>query len=130
MPTGKWNACGFWTADEDAALDKGVNEHGLDFDRNKAEAGACFGYRTAQALQEKFREGHPETFRKLRESNGIKARYINNIPWTEEEEEDVKRGVEKHGNDWEKTLKTESEALGDRTASAVESRYTKKLKIK
>ena len=40
----------------------------------------------------------------------------------------MKRGRRKHGSDYEKILETESEVLGDRTVSALQSRYYNKIK--
>ncbi|GMH62616.1 hypothetical protein TL16_g03515 [Triparma laevis f. inornata] len=43
-----------WTADEEAALLEAVNEHGLDFDRIKAEYDARLGGRKAKTLYDNF----------------------------------------------------------------------------
>lgn len=42
--------------------------------------------------------------------------------WTKEDDEALKRGILKHGDDWENIHETEKEVLGHRTAMALESR--------
>ena len=57
-----------WTADENATLVEGIGEHGLDFDRIKAEAGARLGDRLVDALDHHFRRAHPERYEELRKT--------------------------------------------------------------
>ncbi|GMI09445.1 hypothetical protein TrLO_g6846 [Triparma laevis f. longispina] len=61
---------------------------------------------------------HPDKFRELREANPSKV-----IRWTEEEDGALKRGIRKHGTDWEKIHETENEVFGRRTAGAIKGRY-------
>ncbi|GMH47738.1 hypothetical protein TrLO_g6149 [Triparma laevis f. longispina] len=107
-----------WSADENAALVEGVNSHGLDFDRIKAEAGARLLGRKVRALSQHFRQVHPDKFRELREVTPTKQTNL----WTDEEDEALKRGRWKYGSDWEKIMKTESEVLGDRTVGALKNK--------
>ena len=46
-----------------------------------------------------------------------------------EEDEALKMGGEKHGNDWEKIIETESEVLRRRTANALDYTYYNKIKL-
>lgn len=82
------------TAEEEAALVEAVDEHSLDFDRIKAEAGARFGDRSVDALYDHFRQRHPDRYEELRGPTPIK--------WTAKEEAALKWGHKKHGADWEK----------------------------
>ena len=55
-----------WTTEEDTALFEGVDEHGLNFDRIKAEYGARVGRRSANLLYNHFRKRQPDKFKELR----------------------------------------------------------------
>ncbi|GMH56616.1 hypothetical protein TL16_g09563 [Triparma laevis f. inornata] len=110
-----------WTAEEEAALVEAVDEYGLDFGRIKAEAGARLGDRKAKALEKHFRDHHPGKFMELRAANPL-DKSGGKLIWTNEEDEALKRGRRKHGNDWEKIIGTESEVLGHRTANAIRQR--------
>ncbi|GMH81916.1 hypothetical protein TL16_g09088 [Triparma laevis f. inornata] len=119
-PKGHWNGRGFsWTADEDTALVEGVDEHGLEWDRIKADAGARLGDRTVSALENHFRECHPETFRELMKLNPSGGRGLS---WTAEEDKALKSGMAKHGTDWEKIHETEKDVLGHRKVVSLKKR--------
>ncbi|GMH93720.1 hypothetical protein TL16_g12706 [Triparma laevis f. inornata] len=126
LPTVKHGGRGHpaWTAEEEAALVEGVDEYRLDFDRIKAEVGARPGDRKAKALHAHFRERHPDEFRKLRAANPVKWTG-KDFAWTKEEDEALRRGVLKHGADYNKILETVNEVLGRRTVKAIQSRYTR-----
>ena len=63
LPKGKKVGGRFvWTADENAALLELVDEYGLDFDRIKTEAGARLGGRKAKAIENHFRNHHPDRY--------------------------------------------------------------------
>ena len=122
---GKSQYTGAWTAGEDAALLEGVDEHGLDFGRIKAEAGARLGYRKVRALYAHFKYAHPDKFGQLRAANPSKQN--QHATWTKAENEALKRGAKSHGKDWENILETEKKVLGHRAVRALDSRYHRKL---
>ncbi|GMH60944.1 hypothetical protein TrLO_g13650 [Triparma laevis f. longispina] len=93
LPKGKKKGNGFiWTADEDAALVEAVDEYGLDFDRIKAEAGACLGDRKKKEEDEALKRGrrkHGSDYEKILETenevlgdrtvSALQSRYYNKI---------------------------------------------------
>lgn len=104
-----------WTEEEKAALMDGVEKHGLDFDRIKAESVNRLGKRSAGALEEHLRRHHPDKLKGPKEPRCI--------AWTAKEDAALNSGTPKLGKDWEKILETENEILGDRTVRAIGSRF-------
>ena len=98
-----------WIAEEDAALLKGVEKHGLDFDQIKAESGARLGKRKTRSLDTYLRLHHPDKFRELRAATPKKP---NALDWTAEEKAALLAGVENHGLDFDKIKAHNDPRLG------------------
>mmetsp|Transcript_13034 Transcript_13034/g.23899 ORF Transcript_13034/g.23899 Transcript_13034/m.23899 type:complete len:354 (+) Transcript_13034:748-1809(+) len=115
------NGRGFvWTEEEDKALLKGVDKYGLDWKRIKKEDdGKVFADRTPEALQTHLYDKYPAKYKAVRAVTPRKK-----TPWKAEEDAALKRGVEVHGNDWDK-IQSDNDALKRRTLQALQNRYYK-----
>ncbi|GMI00263.1 hypothetical protein TrLO_g11336 [Triparma laevis f. longispina] len=118
--SGSGEANSFWTAEEDTALLEAVDEYGFDWGRIKKKYGAFFRGRTAEAIYKHFLRAHPEKHEELMDANPNKF----HNPWTEEQDEAVKRGVEMHGKDWEKIYEAEN-ILKRRNPNTIRQRHYK-----
>ena len=116
----KWKGGGFdWTEEEDDALLKGFGKYGLDFKQIKEKNSDVFADRTLGALRGRLHLKFPE---KCKEVRAATPRKPHPNTWTAEEKAALKRGVKKHGNDWEKII-SDNDDLERRTPAAIERRY-------
>ena len=112
-----------WTKKEEDALLKGAGKYGMDWKRIKKEDdGKVLADRTPAALYIRLKRQYPE---KLKEARAVTPSKV--IRWTKEEDDALKRGVEVHGNDWEKII-FENDVLERRTPAALQVRYSTHLK--
>ncbi|GMH78348.1 hypothetical protein TrST_g3544 [Triparma strigata] len=115
-----------WTEEEDDALLKGVGKYGLDYELIKEKNGKVLADRTPDCLRQRLYTKYPEKYEELWAATPWKP---HSNAWTSEEDDALKRGVEKHGKDWEK-IKSKNELLRRRTLKALQQRYKRKLKYK
>ncbi|GMH71050.1 hypothetical protein TL16_g05558 [Triparma laevis f. inornata] len=96
--TRKWNVDGDpWTLEENTALLSGTKKHGLNFDRIKADNEVIFKLRTVRFLYSHLQDEYPKEFEAIKAASLKNSRSGSKYPWTDEEDEALVKGVDKHG---------------------------------
>ncbi|GMH55245.1 hypothetical protein TrLO_g5103 [Triparma laevis f. longispina] len=85
-----------WTVEESTALLDGVEKHGRDWNKIKAESGDRLGKRSAYSLYLQLYQHYPDKNREL-----IEAQPPRPSAWTAEEKTMLLEGVGKHGLDFD-----------------------------
>ncbi|GMH88156.1 hypothetical protein TL16_g11073 [Triparma laevis f. inornata] len=116
------NRTDLWTEEEKATLLEGMEKHGLDCVKIKAESGERLGKRSANALYVYLHHHHPKKFSELRTAAKSINRPVKTHPnsWTKEEKAALLSGVEKHGRDWEKIKASNGDRLAKRSKIALQ----------
>ncbi|GMH55315.1 hypothetical protein TrST_g4661 [Triparma strigata] len=111
---------GAWTPEEDAALVKGVNDYGLDFERIRAANGALLGSRKSNSLEQRFRRSEPKKYKELKSAVPKKPRPTE---WTAEQDAALAKGVDTYGINFDRIRLENSPLLSNRTTLALEERF-------
>ncbi|GMH81953.1 hypothetical protein TrVE_jg7744 [Triparma verrucosa] len=109
-----------WTPEQDAALLKGVDDYGLDFDRIKDEHKDLLESRKVSGFEKRLKNLAPDKLRELRAAAPVKR----GNPWTPEQDAALLKGVDDYGLDFDR-IRENSTLLVSRSDSALENRFRK-----
>ncbi|GMH61951.1 hypothetical protein TrLO_g9144 [Triparma laevis f. longispina] len=122
--TRKWNVDGDpWTLEENTALLSGTKKHGLNFDRIKADNEVIFKLRTVRSLYSHLQDEYPKEFEAIKAASLKNSRSGSKYPWTDEEDEALVKGVDKHGLNFSRIRSENDSLLSKRTTQALDNHY-------
>ncbi|GMH88631.1 hypothetical protein TrVE_jg3267 [Triparma verrucosa] len=113
-----------WSDEELAALRKGVDHYGLDFERIRKEREVLFVNRSVHALECHYRRLEPSKFR------GLVTAKTRKGAWTYEEDAAMFKGVDDYGLDFARIKEENKAVLEIRKPKAMEQRYRRIKKQK
>ena len=106
-----------WTDQEDEQIIQGYLKHGPSWDVIAADPDLQLSGRTGAQITYRVHQDHP----KIAEIMGRKRR-----KWTTQEDEQVVKGYQKHGPQWEGIARDPSLNLSHRTPSSIRAQFNKR----